>query len=56
MRARISSILYRVCTLLTRAIVGSLSRLEVVGRELVPRDVPVILVANHVHLLDPPPR
>ena len=54
MRARISSMIYRACTLLTRVVVGSLSRLEVVGRELVPVDVPVILVANHVHLLDPP--
>ena len=27
---------------------------EIVGRERVPEDGPLILVANHVHLLDPP--
>ncbi len=54
MRARISSMIYAFCTWLTRVVVGSLSRFEIVGRELVPTDGPLILAANHVHLLDPP--
>lgn len=54
MRARISAIIYAASTSLTRYIVFAFARLEVVGRELVPADGPLILVANHVHLLDPP--
>ncbi|MEI6136218.1 MAG: lysophospholipid acyltransferase family protein [Chloroflexota bacterium] len=54
MRARISAIAYAAATVFTQVVVGSLSRWEIVGRELVPADGPLILVANHVHLLDPP--
>ncbi|MFA7249179.1 MAG: lysophospholipid acyltransferase family protein [Dehalococcoidia bacterium] len=54
MRARLSWIVYSASMALTRLLVYSLTRVEVVGREHVPREGPVILVANHVHLLDPP--
>ena len=54
MRARISAIAYAASTVFTRLVVGSLSRWEIVGRERVPATGPLILVANHVHLLDPP--
>lgn len=54
MRARLSAIVYAICTAFTRLVVRSLSRLEVVGLERVPTGGPLILVANHVHLLDPP--
>ncbi len=45
---------YAASTWLTRAVVGTLARWEVVGTEHIPADGGVILVANHVHLLDPP--
>ena len=54
MRARLSRLVYAACTLLTRVVVRSLARLEVVGVERVPTGGPLIFVANHVHLLDPP--
>ena len=38
---------------LTRVVVFTFGRVEVRGRERLPRG-PAILVANHVHLLDPP--
>jgi 1-acyl-sn-glycerol-3-phosphate acyltransferase len=54
MRARLSAMIYAVCVAFTRLVVYSLSRLEVAGIERVPTGGPLILVANHVHLLDPP--
>ena len=54
MRARASAILYTVCAALTRLVLFAFARLEVVGRERIPREGPLILAANHVHLLDPP--
>ena len=54
MRARLSRIIYAAATLLTRVVVFALARLEVVGLQRVPTHGPLILVANHVHLLDPP--
>lgn len=54
MRARLATLLYVVCTALTRGLVYSLARVEVTGGERVPAGGPLILVANHVHLLDPP--
>ena len=54
MRARLSRFVYAVCTAFTRLVVHSLARVEVVGLGLVPDGGPLILVANHVHLLDPP--
>ena len=52
--ARISGLAYWWTNLLARTVIRALSRVEVVGRERVPTDGPVILVANHVHLVDPP--
>jgi 1-acyl-sn-glycerol-3-phosphate acyltransferase len=54
MRARLSAWIYAACTAFTRLVVHSLARLEIVGVERVPPGGPLILVANHVHLLDPP--
>lgn len=54
MRARLSRLVYAACTAFTRLVVYSLARVEVVGRSHVPGGGPLILVANHVHLLDPP--
>lgn len=54
MRARLSRLIYAFCRRLTRVIVWTFARVEVVGREHIPTDGPLILVANHVHLLDPP--
>ncbi len=54
MRARISWLVYTVCIGLTRAVVFSFGRIEIVGREHIPASGPLIIVANHVHLLDPP--
>lgn len=54
MRARISAVIYTLCNTLTRLVVFAFARLEVVGRERIPRTGPLILAANHVHLLDPP--
>lgn len=54
MRARLSTFIYLASTALTRLLVRSFARVEVTGRERVPAAGPLILVANHVHLLDPP--
>jgi 1-acyl-sn-glycerol-3-phosphate acyltransferase len=54
MRARLSAITYALATALTRLVVRSLARVEVVGLSNVPAGGPLIVVANHVHLLDPP--
>lgn len=45
---------YWFLTTLTRVVVSTFTRLEVVGRERVPREGGVLLVANHLHLIDPP--
>lgn len=45
---------YAASTWLTRGILFTFARWEVVGREHVPGDGPLVLVGNHVHNLDPP--
>ena len=45
---------YRVGRAMSRAIFKALCRVEINGRENVPSQGPLIVVANHVHLLDPP--
>ncbi|MEX2446556.1 MAG: lysophospholipid acyltransferase family protein [Dehalococcoidia bacterium] len=50
----LSGVSYRCSVALTRMVVFSLARWEIVGAERVPPTGPLILVANHVHLLDPP--
>lgn len=54
MRARLSALLYAATVLFTKAVIFGLARVEIVGRERVPAQGPLILAANHVHLLDPP--
>ena len=49
-----ASFLYAASTWLTRAVVAALARWEIVGAEHIPAGGGLILVANHVHLLDPP--
>jgi len=46
--------LYRVCNPAVRLLLFLLSRWEVKGKENVPREGPVLIVANHMTLLDPP--
>jgi 1-acyl-sn-glycerol-3-phosphate acyltransferase len=47
-------VLYRTLKPLARALMRLLFRLEVHGRENVPAAGPLLLVSNHVSLLDPP--
>ncbi len=54
MKNRLSSIVYFITDLFARAVLFTFAHWTVVGRERVPADGPLILVANHVHLLDPP--
>ncbi|MEX1021951.1 MAG: lysophospholipid acyltransferase family protein, partial [Dehalococcoidia bacterium] len=54
MKRRLSSITYWVTHYFARAVFFSLARWSVAGREHIPADGPVIFVANHVHLIDPP--
>ena len=50
----LGTIAYGASLWLTRAIVSCLARWEVVGADRLPAEGGLILVANHVHLLDPP--
>lgn len=54
MQRWLSMLIYRLSAALTRAVVFTLARWEIVGVERVPASGPLILAANHVHLLDPP--
>lgn len=54
MRRRLTALIYRCSAVFTRAVVFSLARWEIEGVDRVPRTGPLILVANHLHLLDPP--
>jgi 1-acyl-sn-glycerol-3-phosphate acyltransferase len=55
MPGRLRSLLDRALALLARVLVGTFFRdVEVLGRERIPRGVPLLLVANHVNsLIDP---
>jgi len=53
-RSRIARWNYYLVTRLTRAVVFTFGRWEVVGADRIPEDGPVVLIANHMHLLDPP--
>ncbi len=54
MKRRLSRIFYGLVSFITRNLVRSFARLEVVGREHLPTEGPVVLIGNHLHLLDPP--
>lgn len=50
----VSKFVYRFLTGLTGVIVRTFARWEVVGVEHVPLEGPLVIVANHLNLLDPP--
>ena len=54
MSERTTALGYAFYTWLTRTVVGFCARWEVVGAGHVPASGPAVLVANHLHLLDPP--
>lgn len=45
---------FRIAQLIFRVLVKVLIRLEIKGKENIPPAGPVILVSNHIHLMDPP--
>lgn len=53
-RRRLSALTYQVCTGLMRILVSVFARWEVVRADRVPAEGGLVLVANHMHLLDPP--
>ncbi|MGE0227427.1 MAG: lysophospholipid acyltransferase family protein [Dehalococcoidia bacterium] len=50
----VSGWIYGFLTALTRVVVYTFARWTVEGAERVPASGPVVLVSNHLHLLDPP--
>jgi len=54
LRRVLSAVAYGASTWLTRVVVSTLARWEVAGADRIPSTGGVILVSNHVHLLDPP--
>jgi len=54
MRARLSALCYHLSTVLTRALLFSFFRWQVHHAERVPATGPVVLVSNHLHVMDPP--
>ena len=54
LRERLSAGIYAATDRFARAVLFTLGRWEVRGVEHIPKTGPVILVGNHVHLLDPP--
>lgn len=53
-RQRLLRLPYVLATGLTRVVVFTFSRWQVRGREHIPADGPLVLVANHIDHLDPP--
>ena len=54
MKRRVSAFVYGALTALTRAVIFAFTRWEVEYAGRVPAEGGVVLVANHLHLLDPP--
>jgi len=54
LKRRLSLIVYYLTVRFSRAVIYTLARWEVHGAGELPADGPLILVANHNHLLDPP--
>lgn len=54
MRRWFSTLNYRFAVLLTRVLVSTFARWEITGREHVPSAGPLVVISNHLHLLDPP--
>jgi 1-acyl-sn-glycerol-3-phosphate acyltransferase len=54
MKRRLLPLAYWASTGMMRLMLRAFARWEVVGADRVPRDGPLILVSNHVHIIDPP--
>lgn len=54
MKRRLLPFAYWASTWLMRLLLTVFARWEVVGRDRIPTDGPLILVSNHVHIIDPP--
>jgi len=54
LKARLSALAYWLTSKFTSAVLFTFGRWEVIGADRVPKTGPVILVGNHIHLLDPP--
>lgn len=54
MKRWLGALNYRVTVLLTRMLVFTFARWEIIGREHVPSTGPLVVISNHLHLLDPP--
>lgn len=54
LKRRLLPLAYWVSTGLMRGLLRTFARWEVVGHDHMPPDGPVILVSNHVHIVDPP--
>lgn len=54
LKRRLSHLVQRLTDRFTAAVVYTFGRWTVSGREYVPPDGPLILIGNHIHLLDPP--
>ncbi len=53
-KRRLLPLVYWASTALMRLLLRTFARWEVVGRDRMPEGGPVILVSNHVHIIDPP--
>ena len=50
----VSTFVYRFLTGLTKLLVATFAHWEIEGLERVPLDGPLVIIANHLHLLAPP--
>jgi 1-acyl-sn-glycerol-3-phosphate acyltransferase len=54
LKRRLSHVVQRATDRFTAAVVYTFGRWTVIGREYVPPEGPLIIIGNHIHLLDPP--